>query len=369
MNHALLPLLIAVICLPCPTLNAQDEATPAPTAAEPFDWPAATAAFHKNRGGGTLTPAEQTLLDEARKRRRAGERPGRTAANPAATPPADPATRGDGTGDRSPRNASRVPAEDAPARKLDVTSTDEKNFTIVYRAPKGDGPHPAILFFHGGMGERPLRKLEHEALHGRTHNEFLRYGFVVVVATYRTYDKTPSARGPIEDAAAMVKAVAALPQVDAKSVAAFGGSGGGSIVMELAAEPDLPLAAVIAGEPATLIYTGMLKSYAQRMELMDPEVSAYTDDIKRNTEAKIAKITRPILIHHGDRHALKHINFKRVIPALRAAKKDVTVQNYPGENHGFYWGSRVSEAHFEKLMSTSIAFLNEHLKVQAKKRK
>jgi len=388
LRFAILSFLVVLIGLPANVVSAQEEPNPLPAAksGQAFDWPGATAAFHKNRTGVTLTPAEQILLDEARKRRRAGERPAPQPAarvrqpassNPQPAPripqpasripqPApDAATRGDGSGDRSPYNASRVPAEDAPVQELEVTSTDGKKITIAYRVPAGEGPFPAILFFHGGMGQRPLRKLSHEALHGRTHNEFLRRGFVAVTATYRTYDKTPSASGPIEDAAAMVKAVAALPNVDANSVAVFGGSGGGSIVMELASEPDdLPLAAVIAGEPATLIYTGMLKTYAQRMELMDREVSAYTEEVKKHTEAKIARITRPILVHHGDIHALKHINFNRVFPAIHAAKKDFKVVEYPGENHGFYWGSRVSEENFEKLMSSSTKFLGVHLKVQ-----
>lgn len=82
-----------------------------------------------------------------------------------------------------------------------------------------------------------------------------------------------------------------------------GGSGGGSIALELGGDPEV--CAIVAGEPATVLYTGMLTQgdYSPRLEMMaDPEKYA-TTELQKKTKEKLRYIRAPARILHGDRHA------------------------------------------------------------------
>ena len=87
----------------------------------------------------------------------------------------------------------------------------------------------------------------------------------------------------------------------------------------------------------------------------------YTDELKQHTRKKMEGIECPVLILHGDQHALKKFNFEVFVPELEALGKNVVVEKYPGENHGFYWGrsknpkmpltaNRDSDAFFKKYI-------------------
>lgn len=322
---------------------------------EDIDWNRAQTLNQRHRKGDTLTAEEKAYLDRALAiRQKRGDAPSRDRTGSA----------GDGSAEERTVKPALVPEEDSPVRRLTATASDGREISVAYRVPKGDAPFPAIVFFHGGMSQSAVENLEQSARTNPTHTRFLDAGYVAVSASYRSYANEPRSRGPILDATAIVRAVKELPEVDPASVAVFGGSGGGSIVLELASEDDASPVAVIAGEPATVIYTGMLPSYSERDSVIRSPQEFYTDEIRERTEAKIAAIDCPILIHHGDQHLLKIINFEIVFPAIESAGKTLVVKKYPGQPHGFYWGNKTDLETLERLIANTREFLEPLLKTK-----
>ena len=99
-----------------------------------------------------------------------------------------------------------------------------------------------------------------------------------------------------------------------------------------------------------------------RDESMKNYAALYTDERRAATEKKIASISCPILVHHGDVHLLRKINFDIVFPAIQAAGKTLIIKNYPGEDHGFYWGNRTSEETVDSVVSSTLEFIKPLLK-------
>ncbi|MHC4996367.1 MAG: alpha/beta hydrolase family protein, partial [Planctomycetota bacterium] len=123
------------------------------------------------------------------------------------------------------------------------------------RKPPGDGPFPAIIFLHGGLGHANANGLKNGAKTGPTQARFLAWGYVTVNATRRAITHDPQDRGVIQDTVDIINAVKAMPHVDADSIVLYGGSGGGTLALEVASHADL--AGIAAGEPATIIYMNM----------------------------------------------------------------------------------------------------------------
>ena len=104
----------------------------------------------------------------------------------------------------------------------------------------------------------------------------------------------------------------------------MGGSGGGSLALELAGEADL--CAIVAGEPASVLFTGlMVRGMSDRgpafQEVMRNPKKYYTPELQKFTRAKIEQIHCPVLIVHGDIHPLKIINQEIIVPELKAAEQ------------------------------------------------
>lgn len=240
----------------------------------------------------------------------------------------------------------RIPEERIPVTELRISETAY----AAVRKPPGEGPFPAVVFLHGGLGQSPMPRLKEGAVDSPAQARFLSWGYVTVNATRRAIRHDPQDRGVIDDTLAIVDAVKAIPEVDPESVALYGGSGGGTLALEVASVSD-ELAAIVAGEPATIIYMGMFtKEHVvlgpdgkptgdRRWDVMnaDPE-QLYTSEIQRHTRAKLEKLNTPTLILHGDQHHLKNFNFGVFIPEMVAMGKPVEVMKFPGEFHGFYWG-------------------------------
>jgi dienelactone hydrolase len=142
----------------------------------------------------------------------------------------------------------------------------------------------------------------------------------------------------------MVEEVKKLPQVDPTSVVAWGGSGGGNLVLELAGQIDL--AAVAAWEPATLLLSGMMtkevggsdEDRSPKPILADPG-KYFAARHRQLTREKFAKIRCPVFVTHGDVSTLKRLNFEFVFPELMSAGKKVTISIHPGMTHGLTWYS------------------------------
>ncbi|MDO8542035.1 MAG: alpha/beta fold hydrolase [Opitutaceae bacterium] len=251
-----------------------------------------------------------------------------------------------------------------PLEVIEVPTADKNKALAVVRKPPGQGPFPAIVFLHGGLGQHDVQELQTESRNQPTRGRFLAAGYVVVNATFRSRRDDPQTRDALVDCLAIIAHVKKMPEVDPKSVVLFGGSGGGSLALELAGEAKL--CAVVAGEPASVLFTGMMtKDNRGLMTIMENPKSFYTPELQNFTRAKIRKIACPVLIVHGDQHPLKKINHEIIIPELKVAEKNVEVIIYPEQPHGFYWGRGTPEA-ARKCFNDSHAFIKKNLPTQPK---
>jgi len=253
-----------------------------------------------------------------------------------------------------------------PLQVVSIRGKAGNEVTAVVRQPPGAGPFPAIVLLHGGLSPYPIEKLKDESLTRPNYTRFLAEGFVTVVPTFRSREENPQSRDALDDCLAVVSYVKKLPAVDPGSVAVLGGSGGGSLALELAGEADV--CAVIAGEPASVLFTGlMVRGMSDRgpafQDVMRNPKKHYTPELQKFTQAKIAQIHCPVLIVHGDIHPLKIINQEIIVPELKAANKPVEYIEYAGQPHAFWWGA-MDGAVGQKVFDDAMRFLKPNLKTQ-----
>lgn len=265
-----------------------------------------------------------------------------------------------------------IPEGKIPVVDLRVTETAY----AAIRKPPGEGPFPAVIFLHGGLGQSSMGNLRANSLRMPTQARFLNWGYVTVNATRRAIRHDPQHPGVVEDTLALVRSVRELPYVGSESVCLYGGSGGGTLALEVASVSD-ELAAIVAGEPATIIYMGMFtKDHIvfgkgaeptgdRRWDVMNskPE-ELYTAAIRERTREKLSGLATPTLILHGDVHALRAFNLGLFVPEMEALGKPVSVETYAGEPHGFYWGQGRDPRVALRANEDAHAFLKRHVQVQ-----
>lgn len=195
-----------------------------------------------------------------------------------------------------------ISEKDSPVQPTYIKAKDGVYIAAAIRKPKGSGPFPAIVIFHGAPGGRGMEQLvgwsrgDHG---GPVWERFLQEGFVVAVADYRggPYNamNKPSSDGlvtAVDDGISVIEHVKALSYVDATNVSVYGVSLGGNLVMFLAAKVPT-LRAVVAGAPAPIWFLGHKVPEGPRPDLgalpLDAEV----------VRANIAPIRTPILIQVG----------------------------------------------------------------------
>ena len=326
---------------------------PTSIVADEIDWERAKALRQKLRSGETLQAEEEAYLQramdshQARTNNRDNE-----------------ATRGDGTDEESTVAPIRVSEAKSPVLTAKAVASDGNEIAFAYRVPEADRPLPAVVFIHGSLGTRRIRELSENARANPTQTRFLAAGYVTVAATFRTYGNEPLSRGPVLDLIAITQAVQELPEVDAESVVVFGTSGGGHIALELAGSEEVSFPAVVLGEPASILFTGLMTSISVREKAMKDFRILYTDKHRKETEAKIDAISCPLLVHHGDQHPLRKINFDLLFPAMEAAGKTLEIKLYPGEDHGFYWGNRTTEETVNAVVANTRKFIEPLLKTK-----
>ena len=234
-----------------------------------------------------------------------------------------------------------VSEADSPVQQVYVKSKDGAYVAAAIRKPKGDGPFPAIIFFHGAPGGRGMEQLvgwSRGDTGGPVWERFLREGFVVAVADYRGGDwntmNVPSA-GPsataIDDGLAVIEHVKGLRYVDGARVSLYGVSLGGNLVMFLVSKVATLHAAVL-GAPAPLWFLGMERGAGpSRPELEAPKPDAAVVD------ANVAPIRTPLLILVGTEDRLQALD-QVLHDALQRAGKAVRMDVYQHGYHDFVLG-------------------------------
>jgi dipeptidyl aminopeptidase/acylaminoacyl peptidase len=236
----------------------------------------------------------------------------------------------------------RVVSEaDSPVQQVYVKSKDGAYVAAAIRKPKGDGPFPAILFFHGAPGGRGMEQLvgwSRGETGGPVWERFLREGFVTVVGDYRGGDwntmNVPST-GPsataIDDGLAVIEHVKALPYVDGSRISLYGVSLGGNLVIFLASKVPTLHAAVL-GAPAPIWFLGMQRPAGPAR----PDLEAPKPD-PAVVEANVAPIKTPIQIFVGTEDRLQAMD-QVLHDALKQAGKAVRMDVYEHGYHDFVLG-------------------------------
>jgi acetyl esterase/lipase len=246
---------------------------------------------------------------------------------------------GDGAGPMTSRvKPVEISETESPIQTLDAKASDDRAVRAFWRKPKGDGPFPAIVFIHGGLTQFPEEVLRRQLTVNPVVTRMLAAGYGVVQATFRTYEQDVQSLGPIEDVRAVIHALAKVTGMDGRRIALFGGSGGGSIALELGGDPTVRV--VVAGEPATVLYTGMLTTgdYGQRLAIMANPERHFTAELRQRALEKLKLLRAPVLILHSDQHDLRKLNGPIFVPLMREAGVRVEYREYPGYGHGFYFG-------------------------------
>lgn len=311
-------------------------------------------------GDGELTREEAKAHRQAARQRRARPAGERT----------DP-SEGDNLASQSHIPAVKIPESVSPVKGVVLKSDDDVDLSFAYRVPKGKGPFPAILFFHGGGRYSNIQKLRNNLLNQPIHTRFLNEGFVTIASTRRPYWKTndgsPSGfYDAVEDAALIVEKAKTLPGVDPDKIILYGGSGGGILAIVTASKVEL--GSVIAGEPATVVpidpRIGQMASPADYRDLMEDPYGKYTGARKKEMVSWMKNIDCPVLVLQGRHTGLYKTNFEILIPEMKRLGKDISSIHYPGVTHGFYWGSTKTGATIdtvEKIMKDVTAYIGKRL--------
>ena len=231
-----------------------------------------------------------------------------------------------------------VSEADSPIQQTYIKSKDGLYVAAAIRKPKGNGPFPAMIMFHGAPGGRGMEQLvgwsrgDHG---GPVWERFLQEGYVVAVADYRggnmnvvsvasSKDVTTSA----DDGLAVIDYVKALPYVDPARINLYGVSLGGNLVMNLVSKSAVHSA--IVGAPATMWFLGMtMPQGGADLKSMkpDPEIA------RKNIEP----IKTPILILVGTADRLEPMA-ETLHNALAEAGKPVRLEIYENGYHDFCLG-------------------------------
>ncbi len=233
-----------------------------------------------------------------------------------------------------------VSESDSPVQPTYVKTKDGLYVAVALRKPKGDGPFPAIIMFHGAPGGRGMEQLvgwSRGATGGPVWERFLQEGFVVAVADYRGGDwntvnvpSTPGQTTAIDDGLAVIEHVRKLPYVDSARINLYGVSLGGNLVSFLISRvPEIH--AAILGAPAPIWFLGM-----QRPGPGFPDLSGAKPDAAV-AAANIAPIRTPVLILVGEADGLLPLA-TALHDALAAAGKSVQMHVYEHGYHDFVLG-------------------------------
>ena len=238
----------------------------------------------------------------------------------------------------------RVVSEEAsPVQQTYIKARDGVYIAAAIRKPRGRGPFPALVMFHGAPGGRGMEQLvgwsrgDHG---GPVWERFLEEGFVVVVADYRggamNVMNTPSTSGlttAIDDGISVIEHVQGLDYVNADRVSVYGVSLGGNLALFLASKVP-SLHAVVVGAPAPIWFLGARAE--NRTDLAnvrhDPAIA----------DANIGPIRTPVLLQIGTADFLLDLN-KTLHAAMVDRGKAIRMEIYEHGYHDFVLGNQGHE--------------------------
>ncbi len=255
-----------------------------------------------------------------------------------------------------------------------IVSEDGEKFPLAYRKPIGTGPFPVMLFFHGGVRSFS-RSVVDDFLKNATTTRFLKKGYMVVASTRRelqwrkTENPSSYTAGMVYDGIAAVRKAKTLPGADPESIVIYGGSVGGSLAIETAAQTSI--AAVVSGEPASDIWMGpeLKGKEIRNFGNYDVFPSYYTEEVKSFVRSLLDRIDCPFLLLHGDPTGFRTTDYLYVMRELTELGKRAKSIGYGGYQHGFYWGMgtrQMTGQELDEVIEDTHTFILPHLKTKPK---
>jgi dipeptidyl aminopeptidase/acylaminoacyl peptidase len=259
-----------------------------------------------------------------------------------------------------------VSEADSPVERVFIKSKDGVYVAAAVRKPKGNGPFPVLVHFHGAPGGRGMEQLVTWArgdFGSPVFERFLQEGYVIVIADYRAASFAALADLPpadavtyADDAVAVIDHVRKLPYVDAQRIHVYGVSLGGDVTMHLLARTSVRAAILGAGAP--------IRFLGIRQNPNAPPESRMTVDEVR-AAANIEKVTTPVLILVGGDDSLLPVN-RALHDRLEKAGKRVRMEIYEGGYHDFVMGpqgqNRPDLKSGEELLDITLQALESALK-------
>jgi dipeptidyl aminopeptidase/acylaminoacyl peptidase len=234
-----------------------------------------------------------------------------------------------------------VSEADSPVERVYIKSKDGVYIAAAMRKPKGNGPFPVLIHFHGAPGGRGMEQLVGWARGdhgGPVFERFLQEGYAIVIADYRAVNFSTLAEPPppeavtyADDAVAVLEHVRKLPYVDANRIHVYGVSLGGDVTMQLLARTSVRAAILGAGAPIRFLGVKPNPNAPREDRFRDMTV-----DEARAT-ANIEKVQTPILILVGTADSLIPVN-RLLHERLEKAGKRVKLQIYENGYHDFVMG-------------------------------
>ena len=259
-----------------------------------------------------------------------------------------------------------VPESVSPVQQVYIKSKDGLYIAAAMRKPKGDGPFPALIHFHGAPGGRGMEKLVTWS-RGDTGSpffeRFLQEGYAVIVADYRggqnfrtlgDYMKSGGVTYA-DDAEAVVEFAKAQPFVDANRLHVYGVSLGGDVTMHLLSRVKLRGAILGAGAPFSFLGVQFDPNAKQedRMKTMTVDRPAALE--------RIGKIQTPLLILVGTKDSLLPVD-RRLHDLMSEAGKPVRMEIYENGYHDFVMGPQGHAGRAEPLMDITLDALESAVK-------
>jgi dipeptidyl aminopeptidase/acylaminoacyl peptidase len=252
----------------------------------------------------------------------------------------------------------------SPVERVYVKSKDGLYVAAAMRKPKGDGPFPALIHFHGAPGGRGMEQLVGWVLGttgGPMWERFLKEGYVVVVADYRG-GRFPRGQGfrpeditYADDGVAVVDYIRSLPFVDKDNINLYGVSLGGDVVMHILSRTTVH--AAILGAPAPINFLGATVPPSAPGANPDDRwksLSINQELANRNIEP----VATPILILVGTADSLIHLD-RPLHDLLAKAGKRVRMEVYENGYHDFVMGPQGHKGRSEPLLDSTLAALEK----------
>lgn len=253
--------------------------------------------------------------------------------------------------------ASATPAGILAWRPATASAPDSTAVPLIWVTPDGKGPFSVIVYVHGapgGVGDTGLHFIARQSRWA----QFVKAGYAVCLADYRGHpENDPFAvlRGDVtsaDDVTSVISLLAKQPSLDMKRLILFGQSLGGATALLGASEGKLQPAGLVLSAPASFRFIGIRgRPDRSTRELTDTEYD------RAGTVARVAKINCPVLIIQGTDDGLVALN-KPLAAAFKEAGKDVRLELFEGQGHGFTNGPE--NEHYQRAIDLTLAFARAH---------